>query len=68
MSREGGHVEEQKERGPACRGEGLLPMEVSPRDGFLALALDAVKDSDINILENCHPKWSVFYKTTLRRP
>lgn len=37
VSREGGHVEEQKERGPACRGEGLLPMEVSPRDGFLAL-------------------------------
>lgn len=48
---------------------GCCPWKSHPEmASWLCWPLDAVKDSDINILENCHPKWSVFYKTTLRRP
>lgn len=55
MSREGRALQRsrRKESRPGVVRGGLLPSEVSPRDAFLILALDAVQDLDINILENC---------------
>lgn len=58
VSREGRALRRsrRKKARPRVVRWGLLPSEVSPRDAFLILALDAVQDLDSNILENCPPR------------